>query len=113
MATIGDPLADLGYLTATWAAPGEPDDPLRALSAVTRLPGFPTRAELAARYAERTGRSLDALRWYEVLALWKATIFLEGNYRRYRAGMTDDSYYALLDAGIPALADVAWKRIYE
>ena len=55
MSTIGDPLADLGYLCTFWV---ERDDPRRACSscnAVTREEGFPTRAELLARYEERSG----------------------------------------------------------
>jgi len=81
MATLGDPLADLGYLCATWAQPDEPENPMLALSAATRSWGFPTRAQLRERYARRTGRNTDDHRWYEVLALWKAAIFLEA--RRY------------------------------
>ena len=50
LATIGDPLADVGYLAATWAQPGDPDQTLFALGAVTRLPGFPPREALVARY---------------------------------------------------------------
>lgn len=82
MATVGDPLADLGYCLATWAEDGDEPNPMLDLSRATRQPGFPGRAELAARYAEATGLGLDALPWYEVLALWKSAIFLEGSYKR-------------------------------
>jgi aminoglycoside phosphotransferase (APT) family kinase protein len=74
---------------------------------VTRLPGFPGREELAHRYAEARGRSIEALPWYQVLACWKAAIFLEGNFKRYRAGTAPDPYYASLEAGVPALARTA------
>jgi aminoglycoside phosphotransferase (APT) family kinase protein len=104
LATLGDPLADIGYLTAMWAEPADPDDPMLDLSRVTRGPGFATRTELAARYAERTGRDIGALRWYQVLAIWKAAIILEGSYRRHRAGSTDDPYFARLADGVPQLA---------
>jgi aminoglycoside phosphotransferase (APT) family kinase protein len=104
MATLGDPLADIGYLTATWAEPDDLDDPMLELSAVTRLPGFPARSELADSYAQRTGRDLRALRWYQALALWKASIFLEGSYARHLAGTTSDPYFAGLEIGVPALA---------
>jgi aminoglycoside phosphotransferase (APT) family kinase protein len=77
------------------------------LSAVTRLAGFPDRATLAQRYAERTGRDLSQLRWYQTLALWKSAIFLEGSYRRFRKGMTDDPFFAALEHGVPALASAA------
>ena len=107
LATIGDPLADVGYLTATWAQPGDPDTNFTR-GAVTTQPGFPTRAELIARYEERSGRSMTAVAWYATLALWKAAIFLEGSYKRLLAGTTDDPFFKLLDAGVPALAEHAW-----
>jgi aminoglycoside phosphotransferase (APT) family kinase protein len=110
MATIGDPLADLGYMTAMWSEVGDPPNPVSDLSSVTRGAGFPDRAFLAARYAERTGRSLDALPWYQVLAIWKAAIFLEGSFRRFGAGTTSDPYFAGLEAGVPALAALARER---
>ncbi len=110
MATIGDPLADLGYMTATWAASTDPPNSVADLSPVTRLPGFPTREQMASRYAEATGRSIEGLPWYQVLACWKAAIFLEGNYKRYRAGTTADPYYAGLEQGVPALARAALER---
>ena len=80
------------------------------LSSVTRSAGFPGRDFLTARYAEKTGRSLDALPWYQVLATWKAAIFLEGSYRRFGAGTTEDPYFASLEAGVPDLAALARAR---
>jgi aminoglycoside phosphotransferase (APT) family kinase protein len=110
MATIGDPLADLGYLCATWAEPGDEDHPILALSAATRSAGFPSRAQLRADYADRTGRDVSASGWYEVLALWKAAIFLEASYARYLAGTTSDPYFATLGDGIPKIAGAARAR---
>ena len=109
LATVGDPLADVGYLTATWTEPGAPS--ALGVSPVTELPGFPTRAELVARYEEASGRRVERLGWYQALALWKASIFLEGNYKRFLAGTTDDPYYARLDTGVPALAEAAWELV--
>ena len=107
LATIGDPLADVGYLTATWAQAGDPETNFTR-GAVTTQPGFPTRAQLIARYEERSGRSMTDVAWYATLALWKAAIFLEGSYKRLLAGTTDDPFFKLLDAGVPALAEHAW-----
>jgi aminoglycoside phosphotransferase (APT) family kinase protein len=107
LATIGDPLADVGYLTATYAQPGDPDTNFTRF-AVTTHGGFPPRAELIARYEERSGRSITDVAWYATLALWKAAIFLEGSYKRLLAGTTDDPFFKLLDAGVPALAEHAW-----
>ncbi len=108
LATIGDPLADLGYLTVTWVDPEEPGDTMfSALTSVTRQPGFPVRDELIARYEQRSGRSMHALHWYQALALWKAAVFMEGNYKRFLAGNSDDSFMAVFDEGVPALAEKA------
>jgi aminoglycoside phosphotransferase (APT) family kinase protein len=108
LATIGDPLADVGYLTVTWVARDDPPDTMfSTLSAVTREPGFPSREELIARYEERSGRSMGALHWYQALALWKAAVFMEGNYKRFLAGASDDEFLAVFDEGVPALAEKA------
>jgi aminoglycoside phosphotransferase (APT) family kinase protein len=111
MATLGDPLADLGYLTAMWAEPGDEPNPMLSLCPLTQGAGFPGRGDLARRYAERTGADLGALRWYQVLAVWKSAIFLEGSFKRYRAGLSDDAFFAALDEGVPALARWAGRLI--
>ncbi len=107
LATIGDPLADVGYLCALWADAGDPPLGAFELSSVTREAGFPTRAELVARYEQRSGRSMTDLRWYRTLALWKATVFMEGNYRRAQAGSVDDPWLDGFGAGVVALAERA------
>jgi aminoglycoside phosphotransferase (APT) family kinase protein len=108
LCTLGDPLADLGYLTVTWVEPSDDADTMfSALTAVTREEGFHSRDELVARYSEESGRSVVDLRWYQALALWKAAVFMEGNYKRSLAGMTDDPYLRLFDKGVPALAEAA------
>jgi aminoglycoside phosphotransferase (APT) family kinase protein len=108
LSTIGDPLADLGYLTVTWIERDDPEDTMfSSLGAVTRREGFPTREELIARYEQRSGRSMSALNWYQALALWKAAVFMEGNYKRFRSGSSDDEYLAMFDRGVPLLAEKA------
>jgi hypothetical protein len=91
MATIGDPLADVGYMSALWADDGDPPLAMLELSRTTRLPGFFTRAELVARYEQQAKRPVTGLRWYEVLALWKSAVFMEGNYKRSTARATTRS----------------------
>ena len=108
LATIGDPLADVGYLTATYPEPGDDAGTLFSLAAVTTREGFPTRAELIARYEERSGRSMSDVRWYQTLALWKSAVFLEGSYKRLLAGTTDDPFFKMLDEGVPEIARRAW-----
>ena len=109
MSTIGDPLADLGYLCTLWVDHDDPPLGMFELSGVTREKGFPVRAELVARYEERTGRSLPAVRWYATLALWKSAVFLEGSYKRRLAGTTEDAFFDRLEAGVPAIAERAWE----
>lgn len=109
LATVGDPLADVGYLTATWVEPGYAPGPL-ALSPVTALNGFPRRDELTAWYEEGSRRRVQSLGWYRALALWKGAIFLEGNYRRWLEGRSEDAYYATMDDGVPLLAELALQE---
>jgi aminoglycoside phosphotransferase (APT) family kinase protein len=105
MATIGDPLADLGYLCMMWTEAGDPTGGMRdALGAVTRAEGFPTRAQVIAAYEERSGRSMSDIRWYMTLALWKSVVFMEGNYKRAVAGTTDDPYLKTFGEGVLELA---------
>jgi len=107
LATIGDPLADVGYLTVSWSQQDQLKDTMFDRLTVTHAEGFPSRDELVARYEEATGRSMSDLRWYQALALWKAAVFMEGNYKRSLAGTTDDPYLKLFDEGVPQLAEAA------
>jgi aminoglycoside phosphotransferase (APT) family kinase protein len=108
MATIGDPLADVGYLCALWTQADDPSGGLREhLGRVTRLEGFPTRDELVARYEERSGRAVGDTRWYMALAVWKSIVFMEGNYKRAVSGATDDPYLKAFGDGVVELAEQA------
>jgi aminoglycoside phosphotransferase (APT) family kinase protein len=106
MATIGDPLADLGYMMIHWHEPGDEIGGFN-LQAVTTLPGFPSRQEMIARYEARSGRSMQALDWYVTLALWKGVVFMEGNYKRAVAGTTDDPYLKSFGDAVVQLAERA------
>ncbi|HEX5610829.1 MAG TPA: phosphotransferase family protein [Solirubrobacterales bacterium] len=110
MATIGDPLADVGYMTAMWSEAEDSPNPVGDLSQLTRLPGFQSREQLIQRYAGATSYATDGLPWYQALALWKAAIFLEGSFKRYQAGTTADPYFARLSKGVEGLALLARKR---
>jgi aminoglycoside phosphotransferase (APT) family kinase protein len=108
MATLGDPLADLGYLTATYSDADAQSTPLH-LSPATAGPGYLSRAELAAEYSDRTGANLAALPWYETLALWKAAVFCEAIYTRWLKGQRphDKTFGPNLAAGVPQLLAAA------
>jgi aminoglycoside phosphotransferase (APT) family kinase protein len=107
MSTIGDPLADLGYFCTLYVERDDPSLGKFELSTVTRQEGWPTRAELVARYEERSGRSMTDIRWYQTLALWKSVVFMEGNYRRASSGMSDDPYLKAFGDGVIGLAERA------
>jgi aminoglycoside phosphotransferase (APT) family kinase protein len=103
MATIGDPLADVGYMMLHWIRPGDKVGYFN-LQSVTARDGFPSRDEMIARYEQLSGRSMQALNWYVTLALWKAIVFMEGNYKRAISGATDDPYLKTFGEGVLELA---------
>ena len=84
LATLGDPLVDLGWLLATWRGPG--GDASTTTIIVEPWEGFPEASELVARYGEATGRDLSAVNWYAILGCYKMGIILEGAYARALAG---------------------------
>jgi len=95
LCTLGDPLADVGTLMAYWPEHGE--EQLRLGEPANLAPGFPSREELATRYAERSGRDLSELNYYLALGYWKLAIILEGVYARSLGGG-----YGEVDEGIHA-----------
>jgi aminoglycoside phosphotransferase (APT) family kinase protein len=106
MATLGDPLADLGYTLIYWTEPGE-EGADRFLSGVTGQPGFARRAELVARYAALTGRDVSAVDFYQVLALYKLAVISEGIFARHRMGKTVGEGFDGLTRAAGALAERA------
>jgi aminoglycoside phosphotransferase (APT) family kinase protein len=112
MGAIGDPRADVGYLLATYSEPGGRASPLGS-SPVTAEPGFPTCDDLVARYAERSGREVAPLGWFEALALWKAAVFCEAIYGRYTRGElgAEDTRAAIFEHAVPLLAETALDAI--
>jgi aminoglycoside phosphotransferase (APT) family kinase protein len=86
MATLGDPLADLGYTLIYWKDPGDPD--YTRLPLFTDQPGFPRRAEIAEAYAKQSGRDVAHVDFYQVLALTKLAVISEGIYARHLQGKT-------------------------
>ncbi len=97
LCTLGDPLADIGLLMVYWPEAGEEGVALG--QPATMAPGFPSREELKARYAERSGRDLSQLDFFVALGYWKLAIILEGVYARYSAGQ-----YGQVDEGIQHFA---------
>ena len=87
LCTLGDPLADVGYLGVYWADPGEdqlrPNDP-------TGIEGFPTYSELCERYASRTGRDLSEIDYYVAFSSFRLAVISEGVYARFVHGAMGD-----------------------
>jgi aminoglycoside phosphotransferase (APT) family kinase protein len=108
MATLGDPLMDLGRLLATWP---DGDSPAALGMRVTPSDGFPTRQEMIARYASQSGRDLSDLAWFEILACYKLGILLEGTHARAQAGKANPATGARLHATAVALLERARHRI--
>ena len=104
MATVGDPLADVGFMTVLWASPPSRFD----VNPVTRRSEFPEADDLAHRYALRAARDLRNLRWYQVLALWKLAVIMERNHRRALKGMSDDPLLLSFHGGVEELAQRGW-----
>jgi len=110
MSTLGDPLVDLGRILISWpnGKSGRPHT-----MRVDPLGGYPSRSEMVARYAERSGRRLDDLPWFEVLACYKLGLILEGSHARAQAGLADMATGQRLHASAIALLDEARKIIAD
>ncbi len=110
MSTLGDPLADLGYTLIYWAEEGD-SGASGGLSAgaVTANPGFLKRAELVEAYCKRSGRRVEAIDFYQVLALYKLAVISEGIYARYLAGKTLGQGFAGMGRAAEAIAERAWR----
>ncbi|MBU3864613.1 phosphotransferase family protein [Streptomyces sp. 4503] len=101
MATLGDPLADLGMLLMYWDRTCEPV--LAARHVPTANPGFPSGREVAARYAEKSGRDIDGLPFYQALGCFKLAVIAEGIHARYSAGQTVGTGFERVGSAVPAL----------
>jgi aminoglycoside phosphotransferase (APT) family kinase protein len=85
LCTLGDALADLGYLLNNWLAPGEIPEGVPNTNP-TADGGFPTRDELLGRYATATGRDVSGIAYYRALSHWRSAAIVEGVYARYLKG---------------------------
>jgi len=94
MATVGDPLVDLGLILCYWS---QPSDPGGVKASLTSQAGWFTREELVGRYAEKTGRDLSRLNYYEVFALFKLAVVLQQIYVRFHRGQTQDERFRHFD----------------
>ncbi len=107
MATVGDPLVDLGIVLCYWPEAADPAMRREAISPLTTQPGWPSRRELLQRYQARTGLDLGAIRYYEVFGVFKLAVVLQQIYYRYFVGQTKDERFRDFDARVRGLADSA------
>jgi aminoglycoside phosphotransferase (APT) family kinase protein len=108
LATIGDPLADLGYLLTSYPMPDEPLVPTSAMGTAVLEPGYPQRTELIDRYADHTGADVSGVNWYARLAMYKLAALYEYSRRRFESGV-GDLYYA--DPGLVSSFLAAGERL--
>lgn len=107
MATIGDPLSDLGLTLCYWTWATEPEVRVAGIPALTAGPGWYTRDQLVEQYAERTGRDVTHIGYYEVLGVFKLSVIIQQIYCRFHRGQTQDSRFAEFGARANALARLA------
>jgi aminoglycoside phosphotransferase (APT) family kinase protein len=112
MSTLGDPLADLGLTLMYWAAPDEPDWlEINVGAGVTALPGFFSRAELAARYAELTGRDTSGIGYYMAFGSFKLAVVLEGIHARFLQHKTVGEGFEREGPAVPVLIERAHRML--
>lgn len=109
MATLGDPLMDLGTTLAYWAEAGDPPE-LKSFG-ITHLPGNLGRRGVVERYAEKTGRDVGGILFHYVYGLFKVGVIVQQIYARYRAGKTQDPRFAGLIHVLRASARTAAQAV--
>jgi aminoglycoside phosphotransferase (APT) family kinase protein len=106
MSTRGDPLVDLGTLLAYWPDPAAPTFPIFGEHSVSLAP-FMAKADVADRYAARTGFDVSNVSYFEGLALFRIAVIIEQIYARYVSGQTADERFARFEPIAPLLAAAA------
>ncbi|GAB3597364.1 phosphotransferase family protein [Angustibacter peucedani] len=113
MATLGDPLTDVGLLLVYW---GEADAP-HGLGSVADVPaaveGFPSGSDLAARYAEVTGLDVAPLPWYVAFGFFKLAVILEGIHFRWTQGQTVGEGFDQIGSVVPGLVAAGTAQLQE
>jgi aminoglycoside phosphotransferase (APT) family kinase protein len=107
MATLGDPLADLGTALAYWFEPSEAELVGQVALGPTTLAGSLSREQLVDRYARVSGRAVDPIVFYYVTALYKVAVIAQQIYARFRQGLTEDERFAGLGFAVQLFAQVA------
>lgn len=106
MCTLGDPLNDLGALLSYWTDSSDPPY-FQAMAMMPTGAGFPSRAELIERYAQKSGESIHDINFYHALGLFRLTVIIAQIFIRYQRGQTKDERFAVLGQMIPPMARAA------
>lgn len=116
MATVADPLFDLGVTLGYWVQADDPEFLKQVLPTVTYKPGFMSRREMIELYAKETGRDIDDMHYYIVFAYFKLAGVLQQIYYRYKMGQTQDERFANFNVRIKSLIqhadDISEKQSY-
>jgi len=104
MATIGDPLMDLGTALCYWVEAGDSEAMRMFRFGPTVLPGMFSRREIAETYAERSGRSIDHIDFYYCFGLFKTSVVAQQIYYRFKQGLTKDDRFAAFIHAVRVLA---------
>ena len=111
MATLGDPLMDLGTTLGYWVEAGDPAEWREHGFGLTALPGNLTRMELARRYEARTGRAVDRILFDYVYALFKIAVIIQQIFKRYVEGHSRDPRFASLGERVRGTAHAAIRAL--
>jgi aminoglycoside phosphotransferase (APT) family kinase protein len=109
MATLADPMVDVGLVTAMWNRDESLPLGFAFVQRVSNLPGVIDGTGLAQRWARATGLSIDHLGYFQAFALWRLAAIVEGAYVLFREGQVDGAYERGLEHDVPALLDAAWR----
>jgi aminoglycoside phosphotransferase (APT) family kinase protein len=111
MATLGDPLMDLGTTLSYWIEASDPEPLRRAAFGPTALPGSLARRDLVARYEEQAGRTVSGVLFYYCFGLFKTAVIVQQIYARYVRGHTRDARFAHLNDVVAVLARQADRAL--
>ena len=107
MATIGDPLMDLGTALGYWIEPNDPPVFQATVFGPTNRPGTLTRLEFVDRWSKATGRDATNVLFYYAFALYKLAVVAQQLYKRYVDGLSKDPRFSVMLAGVQALTHAA------
>ena len=109
MSTIGDPLADVGWMLTYWTESSDSAARRAVVSSMDPEAGYLARRAMVELYENKSGRAMDHVAFYEAFALYKLAIILEGSYARHLSGQADDPIFATYDVRVPTIAEAAWE----